>query len=102
MCALPICPYGVGSRISIGDTRALLDAALSGELHAEGVEYDVHPIFNLKMPRACTGVDSGILNPRNTWEDKDAYDAQAEKLRDMFRANFEEKGFAELGIEQVM
>ncbi|MAF64886.1 MAG: phosphoenolpyruvate carboxykinase (ATP) [Planctomycetes bacterium] len=95
-------PYGVGSRISIGDTRALLDAALSGELHAEGAECDVHPVFNLRMPRACTGVDSKILNPRNTWADGEAYDVQAERLRDMFRANFEEKGFGALGIEPVM
>ncbi|MDP6763873.1 MAG: phosphoenolpyruvate carboxykinase (ATP) [Planctomycetota bacterium] len=95
-------PYGVGSRISIGDTRALLDAALSGELHAQGAEYDIHPVFNLKMPRACTGVDPAILNPRNTWEDKEAYDTQAVALREMFRVNFEEKGFGALGIEPVM
>ena len=95
-------PYGVGKRISIKDTRALLDAALAGELHAEGNEYDVHPIFQLKMPRSCTGVDSSILNPRNAWEDKDAYDKAATQLRDLFRTTFEEKGFASLGIEPVM
>ena len=95
-------PYGVGKRISIKDTRALLDAALAGELHAEGNEYDVHPIFQLKMPRSCNGVDSSILNPRNAWEDKDAYDKAATQLRDLFRTTFEEKGFASLGIEPVM
>jgi phosphoenolpyruvate carboxykinase (ATP) len=95
-------PYGVGKRISIKDTRALLDAALAGELHAESVEYEVHPTFNLKMPKSCPGVDAEILDPRNTWEDRAAYDEAAEKLRDMFRKNFEEKGFAELGIEPVM
>jgi phosphoenolpyruvate carboxykinase (ATP) len=95
-------PYGTGKRISIKDTRALLDAALRGDLHANGMEYDVHPILNLKMPRSCPGVDAAILNPRSTWSDKAAYDAQAKKLRDMFHENFAAKGFAELGIEPVM
>lgn len=95
-------PHGVGKRISIKDTRALLDAALRGDLHVEGMEYEVHPIFNLKMPKSCPGVDSTILNPRNSWEDKSAYDEAAEKLRGMFRDNFESKGFASLGIEPAM
>ena len=95
-------PYGVGKRISIKDTRALLNAALDGKLHGNGVAYDAHPIFNLKMPRSCPGVDASILDPRNAWKDKAAYDAQAKKLRGMFQANFTEKGFAELGIEPVM
>jgi phosphoenolpyruvate carboxykinase (ATP) len=54
------------------------------------------------MPKSCPGVPSDILNPRNTWSDKAAYDAAAIKLRDMFRKNFEEKGFAALGIEPSM
>jgi phosphoenolpyruvate carboxykinase (ATP) len=62
----------------------------------------VHPVFNLKMPRSCPGVDSSILNPRNSWEDKDAYDTAAVKLRDMFRDHFVEKGFDALGVEPVM
>lgn len=95
-------PYGIGKRISIHDTRALLDAALRGDLHADGMEYETHPIFNLKVPKSCPGVNAEILNPRNTWDDKDAYDAQAGKLRDMFQQNFQNKGFAELGIEPVM
>jgi phosphoenolpyruvate carboxykinase (ATP) len=56
----------------------------------------------MHMPTSCPNVDAKILNPRNTWTDKAAYDAQAVKLRDMFRKNFQEKGFAELGIEPVM
>lgn len=95
-------PYGVGNRISIKDTRALLDAALAGELHKDGAEYDLHPQFNLKMPKSCPGVDASILNPRNSWEDKAAYDTAADKLRDLFRSTFESKGFGELGIEPVM
>ncbi|MDP7246893.1 MAG: phosphoenolpyruvate carboxykinase (ATP) [Planctomycetota bacterium] len=93
-------PYGVGKRISIGYTRALLDAALRGDL--DGVEYEQHPVLGLQMPKSCPGVPAEILNPRNTWEDKEAYDVAAEKLVGMFRKNFEDKGLAELGIEAVM
>jgi len=93
-------PYGVGKRISIKHTRALLDAALRGDL--DEIETEKHPVFNLQMPTSCPGVPSEILDPRNTWADKDAYDAQAQKLRDMFRDNFEQKGFGELGVEPVM
>jgi phosphoenolpyruvate carboxykinase (ATP) len=95
-------PFGVGKRISIHDTRALLNAALEGKFHGEGAEYELHPVFNLKVPKSCPGVEPRILNPRNTWSDKSAYDTAAEKLRGMFRKNFEEKGFAELGVEPVM
>lgn len=95
-------PYGTGKRISIKHTRALLDAALRGDLDADKVEYEEHPILNLRMPTSCPDVPSEILNPRNTWADKDAYDAQATKLRDMFRANFATKKFGELGIEEVL
>jgi phosphoenolpyruvate carboxykinase (ATP) len=94
--------YGTGKRISIGHTRALLNAALNGDLDAGKVEYDVHPIFNLKMPRSCPGVPAEILDPRNTWSDKAAYDQQATRLRDMFRENFDKKGFGGLGIKAVM
>jgi phosphoenolpyruvate carboxykinase (ATP) len=90
-------PYGVGQRMSLKITRALLNAALEGKL--DGVATETQPILNLKMPKSCPGVDGNILNPRNTWSDKAAYDAQATKLRDMFRKNFESKGFAAFGIE---
>jgi len=94
--------YGVGKRISIAHTRALLNAALEGRLDAGAVEHEKHPIFNLAVPKSCPGVPSEILNPRNTWDDKAAYDQQAGKLRDMFRKNFEDKGFSSLGIKAVM
>ena len=93
-------PYGTGERISIKWTRALLNAALNGELDPGKVEYLEQPILKLKMPASCPGVPSDILNPRDSWEDKAAYDAQAEKLRDMFRENFQAKGFADYGIEE--
>jgi phosphoenolpyruvate carboxykinase (ATP) len=91
-------PHGVGKRMSLKVTRALLNAALNGEL--DNVETELQPILNLKMPKSCPGVDSSILNPRSTWTDKDAYDATAMKLRDMFRDNFKRKGFAAFGIEE--
>jgi phosphoenolpyruvate carboxykinase (ATP) len=91
-------PAGTAKRMSIKLTRTLLNAALDGKL--DTVETETHPILNLKMPKSCPGVDdASMLNPRNTWKDKAAYDAQAIKLRDMFRQNFESKGFAKFGIE---
>ncbi len=95
-------PYGVGKRISIKDTRSLLNAALRGDLDAGKVRYETHSMFNMRMPTTCPGVDARILDPRNTWSDKAAYDVQATKLRDMFRKNFQEKGLSELGIEPSM
>ena len=91
-------PHGVGKRMSIKLTRALLNAALNGDL--DQVETEVQPTLNLKMPKSCPGVPSEMLNPRNTWTDKAAYDEQALKLRDMFRQNFKNKGFAAFGIEE--
>ncbi len=93
-------PYGVGKRMSIGHTRALLNAALEGKL--DGVECEVHPIFKVKVPKSCPGVPAEVLNPKNTWKDKAAYDVAATKLRDMFRKNFEDKKFGELGIKPAM
>jgi phosphoenolpyruvate carboxykinase (ATP) len=83
-------PYGVGSRMKLPYTRAMVRAVLSGELKAAPTE--VHPIFGLTMPTVCEGCPPEILNPRNTWSDKAAYDAQARKLAEMFRKNFEKFG----------
>ncbi|MEM7093934.1 MAG: phosphoenolpyruvate carboxykinase (ATP) [Actinomycetota bacterium] len=92
--------YGEGSRMSLGATRALLNAALAGEL--DDVETEIHPVFGLAMPKAAPGVDASILNPRNTWSDPGAYDAAALKLRDLFRANYAENGYGDLGIPDLM
>jgi phosphoenolpyruvate carboxykinase (ATP) len=92
--------YGTGKRISIGHTRALLNAALRGDL--DKVPTETHAVFNLKMPKSCPGVPPEILNPRNTWGDKAAYDAAANKLRELFRKNYADKGFAALDIEAAM
>jgi len=79
-------PFGVGSRMKIGQTRAMIKAALSGAL--DEAEYSRHPIFNLDMPTSCPDVPSDVLDPRSTWSDKAAYDAQARKLAAMFVDNF--------------
>ena len=79
-------PYGVGHRMKIAHTRAMVNAALVGEL--DGVETVVDPVFGVEVPVAVPGVPTEVLNPRNTWSDKAAYDAQARKLAAMFIENF--------------
>jgi len=79
-------PYGVGERMSIKFTRALLNAALDGKL--DNVSFEKDPVFGLEYPTECEGVPSEILNPRNTWEDKMSYDEQAKKLAKLFKDNF--------------
>jgi phosphoenolpyruvate carboxykinase (ATP) len=79
-------PHGVGSRMKIAYTRAMIRAALSGAL--DGVGCDRHPVFNVDVPTACPNVPVGVLSPRSTWADPDAYDRQAEKLGRMFAENF--------------
>ena len=93
-------PYGKGDRMSLAATRALLDAALAGDL--DDVETIDHPILGLRMPVSCPGVDPEILNPRATWEDPEAYDRSAACLRDLFRENFERQGYEALGIDPAM
>jgi phosphoenolpyruvate carboxykinase (ATP) len=78
--------FGTGHRMPIAATRALLNAALDGSL--ANAEMRVDPNFHFRVPVAVPGVDSAILNPRDTWADKAAYDAQAAKLAAMFRDNF--------------
>ncbi len=79
--------YGTGRRMPIKATRALLDAALSGTLKSQPMRTD--PVFGFQVPTALAGVDPAILNPRETWADKAAYDTQARALVDMFNKNFE-------------
>ncbi|MEM8770096.1 MAG: phosphoenolpyruvate carboxykinase [Pseudomonadota bacterium] len=78
--------FGVGSRMPIKATRALLSAALDGSLNNAPMEKD--PNFGFDVPVEVPGVDAGILNPRSTWAEPAAYDAQAKKLSDMFVENF--------------
>ena len=79
-------PYGQGNRMPIKATRALLNAALDGSLNS--VQFRKDETFGFMVPVSVPGVDSKILDPRSTWADPAAYDAQAAKLADMFVANF--------------
>lgn len=79
-------PYGIGQRISIKHTRALVKAALDGELNA--VSCKAHPIFKVLVPEYVPGVPTEILNPRNTWSNPVAYDRQARDLAHRFIENF--------------
>jgi phosphoenolpyruvate carboxykinase (ATP) len=80
-------PYGTGKRMSLKHTRALITAALEGSL--DNVAFENHEIFGLAMPLSCPGVPEALLNPRETWPDKDAYDHKAQYLADAFLKNFE-------------
>jgi phosphoenolpyruvate carboxykinase (ATP) len=80
-------PYGVGRRMSIPYTRAMVDAAVEGELIYE--PFEVEPTFGFSIPKVCPGVPPQVLNPRNAWPDKAAYDKAAEDLRNRFAKNFE-------------
>lgn len=79
-------PYGVGSRMKLPYTRAMITAALNGEL--DKAQYEADPIFGLNVPKAVPGVPAEVLNPRNTWSDKAAYDKQANHLAQLFNDNF--------------
>lgn len=78
--------YGVGERMSLKYTRAMITAAMRGELN--NVEYEAHPVFGVLMPKECPNVPSEILNPRDSWTDKDEYDVKAKDLAKLFVNNF--------------
>ena len=79
-------PYGVGSRMKLSHTRAIIDAIHEGTL--DGAETLEDPIFGLQVPTSCPGVPESVLIPRNTWSDQAAFDAKALELADLFRRNF--------------
>jgi phosphoenolpyruvate carboxykinase (ATP) len=78
--------YGVGSRIKIAHTRAMVHAALEGLL--DGVEYRTDPVFGLEVPTSVPGVPGEVLWPRDQWSDPREYDRQAAMLAEKFRTNF--------------
>ncbi|MFC2662601.1 MAG: phosphoenolpyruvate carboxykinase (ATP), partial [Eubacterium sp.] len=80
--------YGTGSRMKLRYTRAMVTAALNGEI--ENAEFKHDDLFNLDIPQSCKDVPSEVMNPRDTWEDKDAYDQTARRLAGMFKRNFDE------------
>ncbi len=79
-------PFGVGKRMKLSHTRAMVQALLHGELHNAATKVD--PIFGLSVPTHVSGAPTDVLEPRRTWNDAAAYDAQAHKLAGMFRENF--------------
>lgn len=83
-------PYGVGSRMKLAYTRRMIAAALNGEL--DDVAMVEEPFFGLMVPASVPDVPAEILMPRNSWEDKEAYDAQAARLVGMFKENFKQFG----------
>jgi phosphoenolpyruvate carboxykinase (ATP) len=82
-------PYGVGHRMNLGYTRAMVTAAIEGELN--DVPCTPHPVFQILVPQFCPGVPNEVLDPRSSWADKDAYDKAAAHLAGLFRQNFESK-----------
>lgn len=80
-------PPGIGSRMDITYTRAMVEAATSGAL--DDIETRRHPIFNVDVPMSCPGVPGEVLDPQSTWPDKDAYEVQARELARMFAKNFD-------------
>tara|TARA_R110002050_G_scaffold291623_4_gene446307 strand:- start:1221 stop:2858 length:1638 start_codon:yes stop_codon:yes gene_type:complete len=91
-------PYGVGSRIKLKYTRAMITAILNGDL--DKVDYDQHPIFGLHMPKYCPNVPTEILDPMNTWLQKGGYISKAIQLAHSFHLNFEK--FASEASEQII
>jgi phosphoenolpyruvate carboxykinase (ATP) len=92
-------PYGTGKRIKLEYTRAIVHAALAGELDKAKTETD--SIFGLAVPTEIKGVPAKVLNPRTTWSDPRAYDAQAKRLAGMFRENFAKFGTVEAATKNA-
>ncbi|MCK6040319.1 phosphoenolpyruvate carboxykinase (ATP), partial [Klebsiella quasipneumoniae] len=90
--------YGVGSRMKLGYTRAMITAALNGELN--DVEFKKHPVFGVEVPTSVPNVPQNILDPRNTWTDQEAYDKTAADLAQKFVNNF--KKYADFANEQIL
>ncbi|MBI1317750.1 MAG: phosphoenolpyruvate carboxykinase (ATP) [Candidatus Hydrogenedens sp.] len=88
--------YGVGRRMSIKGTRAIIDAILDGSILEQ--EFETLPVFELQIPKSLPGVDSGVLNPREAWDDAEAYDQAKHKLAAMFVKNFKKFTDTEEGM----
>jgi phosphoenolpyruvate carboxykinase (ATP) len=86
-------PYGIGKRMNLKYTRAMVTSAINGTI--EKVTAKHHDVFNFEIPSSCPGVPDEFLDPRNTWSDKDKYDAAARRLAGLFIKNFEKFGIVE-------
>ncbi|MDH3705287.1 MAG: phosphoenolpyruvate carboxykinase (ATP) [Acidimicrobiia bacterium] len=93
-------PFGKGERMSLPHTRALLNAALDGVF--DDADTELEPTLAMRIPTSCPGVPDEILNPRNTWDDPEEYDAAAGRVRELFRQNYEMERYADLGIKAVL
>ena len=91
-------PYGIGNRMKLSYTRAMITAAMNGELN--DVAYEAHPVFGFHMPTTCPNVPEEILIPANTWKDKDDYMKKAYELAAMFVKNFEK--YASQANEEIL
>lgn len=80
-------PYGVGNRMKLKYTRAMITAALEGKLN--DVEFETDPIFGVAIPKECSDVPAEVLNPINTWTDRTAFTEKAKYLAGLFVKNFE-------------
>lgn len=90
--------YGEGSRMKLKYTRNMITAALTGELNK--INYSKHPIFGVSIPDSCPGVPSEVLNPKNTWKDKELYNQTANLLANKFINNFEK--YSEYASEEIL
>lgn len=90
--------YGTGERIKLSYTRAMIKAALNGNL--TNMNYEKHPVFGVEMPTSCPGVPNDLLNPENTWQDKNSYKQQAKMLAELFVQNFEK--YAGQALEEIL
>jgi phosphoenolpyruvate carboxykinase (ATP) len=91
-------PYGTGSRMKLKYTRAMITAALNGDL--DSVAYKHDPFFGLAVPQSCPNVPVEVLNPKDTWADKNAYDKKAKELASQFKNNFTK--FESFSNEEIM
>ncbi len=91
-------PYGVGSRMKLKYTRAMITAALEGAL--DKVSYRTHSVFGVQIPETCPNVPDEVLSPRATWADKEAYDKKARELATEFIANFEK--YKDFATEEIL
>uniref|UniRef100_UPI002623F18B phosphoenolpyruvate carboxykinase (ATP) n=1 Tax=uncultured Psychroserpens sp. TaxID=255436 RepID=UPI002623F18B len=94
-------PYGVGSRMKLKYTRAMITAAMDGSLEAANKDnYHIHSVFGVQQPRTCPNVPAEVLSPRTTWNNDEGYYKTAYKLSQTFRDNF--KQFEEYANDEIM